>query len=44
MEPLLSLLADDDQETVAWAAYGLGYICKGHEESFVRALSARAAP
>lgn len=44
MEPLLSLLADDDQETAAWAAYGLGYICKGHEDSFVRALASRAAP
>ncbi len=44
MEPLLSLLGDADAETAAWAAYGLGYICKGHEESFVRALSARAAP
>ncbi len=44
MEPLLSLLGDEDAETSAWAAYGLGYICKGHEESFVRALSARAAP
>lgn len=44
MEPLLSLLADDDPETAAWAAYGLGFTCKGHEESFVRALAARAAP
>jgi len=44
MEPLLFLLGDDDAETAAWAAYGLGYTCKGHEESFVRALTARAAP
>jgi cyclophilin family peptidyl-prolyl cis-trans isomerase len=40
-EPLLRALADDDAEVVAWAAYGLGQGCRGHEESNVRALAAR---
>jgi cyclophilin family peptidyl-prolyl cis-trans isomerase len=42
-EALAPALADDDRETVSWAAYGLGYACKGHEDAFVRALSARSA-
>ncbi len=40
--PLLRMLADEDDEVVAWAAYGLGFACKGHEEARVRALAARA--
>ena len=40
---LLSMLGDEDPETVAWAAYGLGFGCKNHEEPHVRALAARAA-
>lgn len=40
---LLRPLADEDAEVVAWAAYGLGYSCKGRESSIVRALVSRAA-
>ncbi len=40
---LTALLADVDPQTVAWAAYGLGYTCKGHEDAHVRMLAARAA-
>jgi cyclophilin family peptidyl-prolyl cis-trans isomerase len=40
---LLQHLADEDPEVVAWAAYGLGYACKGHEDTNVSALAARAA-
>jgi cyclophilin family peptidyl-prolyl cis-trans isomerase/HEAT repeat protein len=43
IEGLVSHLADEDPETVAWAAYGLGYSCKGREDLHVRLLSARAA-
>ncbi len=43
VEGLLTLLSDEDRETVAWAAYGLGYGCKGREDANVRALAARAA-
>lgn len=39
---LVALLVDDDAEVVTWAAYGLGYGCKGHEEAHVKALAARA--
>ncbi len=35
-------LEDDDAETVAWGAYGLGQTCRGHEDAHVRALGARA--
>jgi cyclophilin family peptidyl-prolyl cis-trans isomerase len=38
--PLLQALEDDDDEVVAWAAYGLGESCKGHEER-ASALAAR---
>jgi cyclophilin family peptidyl-prolyl cis-trans isomerase len=38
---LLRLLEDDDDETLAWGAYGLGESCKGREEAHVRALAAR---
>jgi len=40
---LLRALEDEDLETVAWGAYGLGFSCKGREEVHVRALAARAA-
>lgn len=41
---LLSLaLADEDPEVITWAAYGLGYTCRGREQKTVRALAARAA-
>ena len=40
--PLRAHLSDADPETVAWAAYGLGYGCKGHEEAHVKLLASRA--
>lgn len=40
---LKKLLADEDPEVVAWAAYGLGLLCEGREPETVRALVARAA-
>jgi cyclophilin family peptidyl-prolyl cis-trans isomerase len=40
---LLDLLLDEDPAVVTWAAYGLGYTCKGHEDAHVKALTARAA-
>ncbi len=40
--PLLRALSDEDHEVTAWAAYGLGFTCKGHEDAHVRALVARA--
>ncbi|MDB4943076.1 MAG: Peptidyl-prolyl cis-trans isomerase [Labilithrix sp.] len=43
LEGLVAHLADDDPETLAWAAYGLGYACKGHEDAHVKMLAARAA-
>jgi len=43
IEPLVAHLADEDGEVVAWAAYGLGYACKGHEDAHVKMLAARAA-
>ena len=39
---LLRALDDEDAEVVAWAAYGLGFSCKGHEKDSVSALVARA--
>ncbi len=36
-------LADEDEEVMSWAAYGLGYACKGHEDAHLSILSARAA-
>jgi cyclophilin family peptidyl-prolyl cis-trans isomerase/HEAT repeat protein len=36
-------LEDEDPETTAWAAYGLGLACKGREETVVKALAARGA-
>jgi cyclophilin family peptidyl-prolyl cis-trans isomerase len=40
---LLSALRDEDAGVVAWAAYGLGFACKGQESATVHALVARAA-
>jgi cyclophilin family peptidyl-prolyl cis-trans isomerase/HEAT repeat protein len=43
VEGLLRALEDEDPTTAAWGAYGLGATCRGHEDSNVRALAARAA-
>lgn len=43
VDGLAALLMDEDPETVAWAGYGLGYTCKGHEDTHVRMLAARKA-
>ena len=40
---LLRALSDEDDEVVAWAAYGLGMVCAGHERDTVAALAARFA-
>ncbi|MGH7271293.1 MAG: hypothetical protein ACREJ3_12770, partial [Polyangiaceae bacterium] len=40
---MLRALEDDDHHVVAWAGYGLGESCKGHEGTYVRALGARLA-
>ncbi len=43
-EELLSpLLSDEDPQVVAWAAFGLGRGCRGHERTTVRELVSRAA-
>src|SRR5262249_40240686 len=42
-KPLTKLLADEDPDVVAWAAYGLGYTCKGREAATVKSLVIRAA-
>lgn len=39
---LARALDDEDPIVVAWAAYGLGLGCKGHEEDVIRRLAARA--
>jgi len=38
---LLSALQDGDDETVAWAAFGLGESCRDQQDAHVRALVAR---
>ena len=43
VDDLVSHLADEDAEVVAWAAYGLGHACKGREDATVKMLAARAA-
>jgi len=43
LDALTAHLADEDAETMAWAAYGLGYACKGHEDAHVKLLAARSA-
>lgn len=35
-------LSDEDPDVVAWAGYGLGFSCKGHEKTTVAALAARS--
>ena len=40
---LLRALGDEDLEVVGWAAYGLGWSCKGKEDLRVKALAAREA-
>jgi len=40
-DALVDRLADEDDEVVTWAAYGLGASCKGRDEGHVRALAAR---
>ncbi|MEM9691124.1 MAG: hypothetical protein AAGA56_01140 [Myxococcota bacterium] len=42
-EALSAALADEDDATVAWAAWGLGRRCAGARESTIRALVAAAA-
>jgi cyclophilin family peptidyl-prolyl cis-trans isomerase len=39
---LLRALADEDGDVVAWAAYGLGFFCKGFEDVTASALVARS--
>jgi cyclophilin family peptidyl-prolyl cis-trans isomerase len=39
---LLRLLSDEDGEVVAFAAYGLGWTCREHEDQHARALVARS--
>jgi cyclophilin family peptidyl-prolyl cis-trans isomerase/HEAT repeat protein len=43
VELLLLALSDEDPEVTSWAAYGLGYACRGREAKTVRALVTRAA-
>jgi cyclophilin family peptidyl-prolyl cis-trans isomerase len=38
---LLLALEDEDDETVAWAAFGLGESCRDQQDTHVRALAAR---
>lgn len=40
---LVERLRDDDDQVIAWAAYGIGYSCQGNEYAAVRALVTRAA-
>jgi len=42
-EQLRLALADEDPIVISWAAYGLGYACRGRELKTVRALVARSA-
>jgi cyclophilin family peptidyl-prolyl cis-trans isomerase len=39
--PLIAALEDEDSETVAWAAFGLGESCRDDPDSHVRALALR---
>jgi cyclophilin family peptidyl-prolyl cis-trans isomerase/HEAT repeat protein len=43
IKALSRALSDEDAEVVAWAAYGLGFACKGRETATVRMLVSRAA-
>ncbi|MCC6215468.1 MAG: peptidylprolyl isomerase [Polyangiaceae bacterium] len=40
---LARALADEDPQVIAWAAYGLGWACRGREGTTTRALALRAA-
>jgi cyclophilin family peptidyl-prolyl cis-trans isomerase/HEAT repeat protein len=42
-ELLLLALGDEDPEVTTWAAYGLGFACRGREPKTVHALVSRAA-
>ena len=42
-EPLRKALADEDAGVMAWAAFGVGQLCRGHEPEAVRHLALRAA-
>lgn len=42
-ESLLGALADEEPSIISWAAYGLGFACRGREETTVAALVSRAA-
>ena len=37
VDGLMRALEDEDRTTAAWGAYGLGMVCKGHEEAYVHA-------
>lgn len=39
---LIRALSDEDPEVITWAAYGLGFSCKGQERQTVAALTARS--
>jgi cyclophilin family peptidyl-prolyl cis-trans isomerase len=39
--PLLRALDDDDEQVIAWGAYGLGESCRTKEDAHVAALAAR---
>jgi cyclophilin family peptidyl-prolyl cis-trans isomerase/uncharacterized SAM-binding protein YcdF (DUF218 family)/HEAT repeat protein len=42
-EPLSKALSDEDADVMAWAAFGMGELCRGHEPEAVRHLALRAA-
>lgn len=42
-EALSKALADEEPEIVAWAAFGVGQLCREHEPEAVRRLALRAA-
>jgi len=41
--PLAKALADEAPSVLAWAAFGVGQLCRGHEPEAVRHLALRAA-
>jgi cyclophilin family peptidyl-prolyl cis-trans isomerase/uncharacterized SAM-binding protein YcdF (DUF218 family) len=42
-EPLTKALADEAPDVIAWAAFGIGQLCRGHEPQAVPHLVLRAA-
>lgn len=42
-EPLAKALSDENPEVGAWAAFGVGQVCREHEPEAVRRLTLRAA-